>query len=216
MSEQAIRKRRERQSWAAVGSRHDKTIRFAAIFAPASAFILAAFLVLTPIASNRDVSFVLAKSNVAVAKERLRITQALYRGEDSAGRPFQLTADSAVQATSKDPVVKLGHLAAQILFAEGPATIHANGGSYDMDNENVVINGPMLFNTADGYQMTARDVSLNLKTRLLKSGGAVDGRIPLGSFSAGQLQADLGTRTVMLQGRAHLHIDQRSGRGWKL
>ena len=58
--------------------------------------------------------------------------------------------------------------------------------------------------------------SLDLKSRLLRSGGAVDGHIPLGNFSAGHLAADLATRTVTLEGHAHLHIDQRGGRGWKL
>lgn len=216
LSAQAIRERGARQSWAAKGSRHDVIVRATGIILPMAAGVLGAIMIFTPLTSTKDVSFVLAKNNVAIAKERLRITQALYRGEDSQGRAFQLKAGSAIQATSKDPVVKLKDLSAQIVLTEGPATIRANGGNYDMDSETVSINGPMLFNTADGYQMAARDVSLDLKSRLLRSGGAVDGHIPLGNFSAGHLAADLATRTVTLEGHAHLHIDQRGGRGWKL
>jgi lipopolysaccharide export system protein LptC len=40
----------------------------------------------------------------------------------------------------------------------------------------------------------------------------VDGQMPLGSFSAGRMQADLEARTVTLEGRAHLHIVQGRGR----
>jgi lipopolysaccharide export system protein LptC len=215
-SVQAIRERHARLRWAVKGSSHDVKIRVASAILPIAAAVLAAIMLFAPLASNRDVSFVLAKNNVAVARERLRITEALYRGEDSAGRAFQLRAGSAVQATSKDPIVKLSQLSAEINMIEGPASMHANGGRYDMDSETVNIEGPMVFKTADGYQVSARDVSLNLKTRQLNSGGMVDGRIPLGSFSAGRLHADLATHAVTLDGHAHLHIDQRGGRGMKL
>jgi lipopolysaccharide export system protein LptC len=215
MSEQAIRERGARQRWAAKGGRHDIVVRAAGVAMPLAAGMLAAIMIFTPLANTKDVSFVLAKNNVALAKERLRITRALYRGEDSQGRPFRLSAGSAVQLSSKDPVVRLNALSAQIALSEGPATMQATGGRYDMNSETVSIDGPMMFATADGYKITARDVSLNLKTRLLNSGGMVDGRIPLGSFSAGHMSADLATHAVTLDGHAHLHIDQRGGRGWK-
>lgn len=215
MSDQAIRARNERKHWAAVGSSHDRVVKIAAIILPAIAGSLGAIMVLAPISAQNDVSFVLAKNNVAVAKERLRITNATYRGEDSVGRSFQITAGSAVQASSRDPLVMLSNFSAQIGLTEGPATMQANTGQYDMNAENVRINGPMVFRTADGYQMTARDVSLDLKTRQISSAGPVDGRIPLGSFSASRLSADVSARTVSLEGNAHLHIDQRNGRGWR-
>jgi lipopolysaccharide export system protein LptC len=40
------------------------------------------------------------------------------------------------------------------------------------------------------------------------SRGPVEGRLPLGNFSAGRFRVDLGTRTVVLDGRARLHIKQ--------
>jgi lipopolysaccharide export system protein LptC len=215
MSEQAIRERNVRKIWAAVGSRHDRIVRVAQVLLPALGGSFAAVMILAPLSAQNDVSFVLAKNNVAFAKERMKITNATYRGEDSEGRSFQIRAGSAIQATSRDPLVMLSQLSAQIGLTEGLATMAANTGQYDMNAENVRINGPMVFRTADNYQMTARDVSLDLKTRQITSAGAVDGHIPLGSFKADHLSADIATRTVTLQGNAHLHIDQRSGRGWK-
>ncbi len=215
MSEQAIRARNLRQVWAAVGSGHDRAVRVAGVVLPLLAGALGAVLLFAPISASRDVSFVLAKNNVAIAKERLRLTQAVYRGEDSSGRPFQIVAGSAVQASSRDPIVVLSQLSAKIGLTEGPATVQADSGQYDMNAENVKFNGPMVFATADGYQFTARDVSLDLKSRQISSAGRVDGRIPLGSFSADHLNADITARAVKLDGRVHLHIDQRGGRGWK-
>ena len=166
-----------------------------------------------PIASpNGDVSFVLAKDSVSMAKERLRVSAATYRGEDSNGRPFEIKAGSAVQRSSQDPVVRLSDLMAKIQFAEGPATLSANTGRYDMDREIVQVDGPLVFQTSDGYRVEASDVAVGLKTRKLASAGAVSGTMPLGTFTAGRIRADLTARTVTLDGRARLHIVQGQAR----
>ncbi len=154
----------------------------------------------------------LAKDNVQIARERMRVTAATYRGEDGKGQPFQLTAGSAVQATSRDPVVKLNDLTANILLKDGPASLHADTGRYDMDREIVSVVGPVVFVSSGGYRLQTRDVAIGLKTRKLASGGPVDGRMPLGSFSADRIEADLGARSVTLEGRARLHIVQARAR----
>lgn len=169
-------------------------------------------MIFAPLAMRSEVSFVLAKDNVQVAKERMRVTAATYRGEDSKGQPFQMTAGSAVQATSSDPVVKLSNLTASIALKDGPATLHADAGRYDMDREIVSIVGPVVFSSTDGYRLETRDVAVGLKTRKLASGGPVDGKMPLGSFSADSIQADLAAHTVTLDGRARLHIEQGRAR----
>ena len=56
--------------------------------------------------------------------------------------------------------------------------------------------------------MGTRDVDIDLRNNTLTSRGAVEGEMPLGRFSAGQLHANLPNRTVVLSGRARLHIVQ--------
>src|SRR3546814_15256949 len=72
---------------------------------------------------------------------------------------------------------------------------------------------PVQFQTADGYRLTTRDVDIDMKARTMKSHGRVDGRMPVGTFSGDQLKADLSARTVTLQGRARLRIDQNGIKG---
>jgi len=66
----------------------------------------------------------------------------------------------------------------------------------------------LLFSAADGYRMGTRDVDVDLRNNTMTSRGAVEGQMPLGTFSAGQLHANLPDRTVILSGRARLHIVQ--------
>ena len=85
---------------------------------------------------------------------------------------------------------------------EGPALLRADRARYDMDRESVAIDGPITYQSADGYRLVTRDVNVDLKSRTLASEGAVEGRMPLGTFSGGRLSADLAARIVRLDGRA--------------
>lgn len=210
MSDAVIRSARQR--WARPGSRHDWVVKGARIVLPAIIGVLGAALIFAPLANRGDISFVLAKDTVAMATERLRVTAATYRGEDGKGQPFELRAGSAVQTTSRDPVVRLKDLSASIALADGPATMVAQAGRYDMDREIVSVQGPIVFQSADGYRLETRDVAVGLKTRRIASGGPVDGKMPLGRFTAGRISADLSARTVTLDGRARLHIVQGRAR----
>lgn len=213
MSELAERRRRARRSWAITGSSQDTVVAVARIALPVAIAVLAAFLALAPLTVGRDISFMLSKDRVDVAKERMRVTRAVYRGQDGKGQPFRLTAASAVQATSKDPIVRLQTLDARIGLAAGPTTITAQRGRYDMDSERIAIDGPVLFDGAGGYRIATRDVLVDMKSRDVASHGAVDGTMPLGTFTADTLRANLDSRVVRLEGRARLHIVQGGARG---
>lgn len=201
-----------RQRWAAPGGRHDLTVKLSRIILPVGVGVLAAVLIAAPLTVRGDISFVLAKDSVARATERMRVTQASYRGQDSKGQPFQLTAASAVQQSSADPVVRLKNLTAAIQMRDGPATVTADSGRYDMTREIVNIDGPIRFASADGFQIETRDVALGLKSRMIASGGRISGSMPLGRFEADQLRANLDSRVITLVGRARLHIVQRRAR----
>jgi len=208
MSEQGDQERREKRGWAAPGGSHDRVVKLLKLALPALIGVVGAFLVFSPLEEKQEVSFLLDKNKVGSAEERLKVSAAQYRGQDDQGRPFMLSAQSALQATSAEPVVDIRGLSAQIQLDSGPAGFRANRARYNMDNDHVDVVGPILFSAADGYRMGTRDVTVNMRNRTLVSRGAVDGRMPLGRFSADQLQVSLPDRKVVLNGRARLHIDQ--------
>ncbi len=213
MSQLAEDQRRERRIWAASGSSHDRLIATLRVVLPMAVGVLAAFLALAPLTVGRDISFVLSKDRVDVASERMRVERAVYRGQDSKGEAFTLNAASAIQATSRDPIVHLTQLDAKIQLTDGPATIRANQGRYDMDNQDIAIDGPVVFDTADGYHITTRDVFVNMNDRMAHSRAPVDGTMPLGHFTADQMSADLERHIVRLDGHVHLHIVRGQARG---
>ncbi|GAA0641463.1 MAG: LPS export ABC transporter periplasmic protein LptC [Sphingomonadales bacterium RIFCSPHIGHO2_01_FULL_65_20] len=208
MTQRADQMRSRRQLFAAPGSSHDKMVRFLGMFLPAAIGVLVAFLALAPLLRNTEVSFLLDKNQVDIARERMRVTQALYRGQDSEGRPFSLEAGSAVQKSSRNPVVEMNDLAARILLKDGPGVLEAGRGNYNMDTEQVEVVGPVQFSSANGYRMVTRDVDIDLPKRSMVSRGEVTGRLPTGTFRADRLKANLAERTVTLEGRARLRMTQ--------
>ena len=210
MSELAERERIVKRGWAAPGGFHDHFIRALKIAMPALIGVVLAFLAFAPLEEKQEVSFVLDKNKVEQAEERMRVQSAQYRGQDSLGRPVILNARSALQMSSADPVVQIRDMSAQIQLDSGPARLRALNARYNLQSDKVDVIGPILLTAADGYRLATRDVRVDLRSQTLKSRGAVEGRMPLGRFTASSLEADLRQRRVVLSGRARLHIEQNA------
>ncbi|MBA4047734.1 MAG: LPS export ABC transporter periplasmic protein LptC [Sphingomonas sp.] len=210
MSDRANRIRSVRQRWAAPDSRHDVVVGVSRFILPVLIGVLSAFLVFMPLQGSGDVSFLLDKNKVEVASERLRIQSAMYRGADQLGRSFSISADSAVQKSSAEPVVQLSGLAARIALADGPATLAADRGRYDMKREQVAVDSAVQLRAADGYGLTTSSAVIDFKSRRLFSNQPVRGTLPQGSFRADRMTADLDRRIVRLDGNTHLRITPRS------
>jgi lipopolysaccharide export system protein LptC len=202
----ADRIRTRRQAYAAPGSGLDKAVRFLAVALPAGVGVVAAMMLITPLSPRGEVSFLLDRNKVAIAEDRLRVDNAMYRGEDTNGRPFSLSAGEAVQASGSVPLVELRDLVARILLEEGPAVLSAPNGAYNIEEEQLAVPGTVSFTAADGYAISARDVTIDLRSRTLIGNGRVEGAIPAGTFAADDFRADLPNRNFVLSGNAQLHM----------
>lgn len=196
--------RGRRQHFAAPGGSHDKLIGFLARALPMGVGVIAALMVITPLSPHGEVSFLLDRNKVALIDERLSVDNAMYRGRDDKGRPFSVMAGEAVQRSSAEGLVRMQDLVAQLLLNDGPARLSAEGGTYNIDAETVTIDGPVRLIASDGYAMTARGVSVDLKARVMRGDNGVSGEVPAGTFSARTIRADLAARTIALEGSSRL------------
>lgn len=204
MTVQADIIRDKRQHFAAPGGFHDRLVGFLVKALPAAIGVVAAVMILVPLSPRGEISFLLDRNKVAVTGERIHVDEAMYRGEDNQGRPFQLTAGSAIQPTPAEPILQLTDLVARLQLRDGPAELAAPGGAYNFDTNQVAVPGPVNFLAAGGYRMITQNVAIDLKTRRVAGSGGVSGLVPAGTFAADRISADLGERTVTLQGNARL------------
>ena len=206
MTAQADLVRSRRMRFALPGGFHDRLVRTLAVALPAGVGLLFAIMVFSPLAPRGEVSFLLDRSKVAMADDRVRAEGAMYRGDDSKGRPFSLTAQEAVQRSADNPVVEMKNLAARLLLGSGPAVLSAGSGAWRMDDQRISVFGPVVFAASDGYRMTATDVDIDLQNQRMASRGRVEGSVPAGTFSADRIRADLEARTITLDGNARLRM----------
>ena len=208
MSELANQEREVKQRWAVPGSSHDRIIRFAKIALPSAVGALIAFLALAPLDKSGDISFILDKNEVESAPERMRVEQARYVGEGNRGQKFQITANRALQRTSEQPIVDIWGMLARFGLRQGPVTVAANQGRYNLDEQQVSVVGPVRVAGPEGEQLVTNNVTVDLKQNTLHGDGGVSGRMNLGQFEAGRLRADLDSRTIVLDGGTRLKIVQ--------
>jgi lipopolysaccharide export system protein LptC len=208
MAETGSAQRAGKARWAQPGSAHDRLIHWSKIALPSAVGALVAILALAPLDKQSDVSFILDKKKVENAPERMRVEAARYTGTDNKGQQFIMVANRAIQHSSDVPVVDIQGMFARLDMTQGPLLIGANRGRYNLDTQKVAIDGPVKVAGPDGYRLATRDVTVDLKQRQLASAGPVAGQMRLGSFQAGQLHADLGDRTVVLDGGVRLKIVQ--------
>ena len=208
MSDLANQEREVKQRWAVPGSSHDRIVRFAKVALPSAVGVVIAFLAMAPLDKSGDVSFILDKNQVENAPERMRVEQARYVGQDNNGQKFLIVANRALQRTSEQPIVDIWGMLARFGLAQGPVTVAANQGQYNLDEQKVTVQGAVRVAGPEGEQLVTRDVTVDLKQNVMTSDGGVAGRMELGQFEASRLRANLNDRTVVLDGGARLKIVQ--------
>jgi lipopolysaccharide export system protein LptC len=196
------------QRWATPNSGHDRIVRWAKIGLPSAVGVLLAILFLAPLDRKGDVSFILDKKKVDSAPERMRVESARYSGTDNKGQMFEMIASRAIQPSSDTPIVDINGMLARLEQRQGPVTIAASKGRYNVDTQQVAIDGPVSVRGSDGFTLNTRDVTVDLKARELASQGPAQGAMRLGQFRANQIRADLDERKVVLDGGVRLKIVQ--------
>ena len=203
-----------RQRAALPGGTRDRLVGLLKWLLPVLAMLVLATIVILPLTKAQEFSFLLAKDKVAMAKERLRIDNAVYRGQTAQGEAFTIAAKGAVQRTSAVPVVELSRLTARLSGGrDGPAVVVAPSGRYMLESDMLMIEGPVRLDSAAGYTVDSPTVAVDLDKRTVAADGAVSGNLPMGAFRANRLRADITGKVLVLDGGAHLRIRRGSGRG---
>lgn len=192
------------------GGRHDFRVGILKTVLPVASAIVILTLVVLPLISRQEFSFLLSKNSAEVAGERMQVEDATYRGRTGAGEPFVVHASSALQKSSSVPVVLLRGLSAEITQEEGPARISAPSGEFMIDDNRVVVDGPVKAESASGYQLEGKRIVIDIGSKRVVSSDPVSGVLPSGTFRANSFLADFSGGRVVLEGDAQLRFRQKA------
>lgn len=188
------------------GSGRDTVVTVAKVALPVAAFILAAVLIALPLTMSQEFSFLLSKDSAMRAGERMALEEALYRGQTLRGEPFRISARSGVQKSTAVPIVVLSGLSAEIDRADGPAVVTAPSGEFLIDENRVIVNGPIAARSASGYRLDGARIIVDINANRIHSDQPVAGTLPMGRFRADTFDADIDGRRVILDGGVAMQI----------
>jgi lipopolysaccharide export system protein LptC len=188
------------------GGPRDAFVSIAKWAFPAAAGFLFAILIALPLTATQEFSFLLSKDSAARAGERMRVQEAAYRGETTRGEPFQIMAQSGVQKSSAVPVVRLEGLSAEIRQLEGPATVTAPSGEFLIEENRLVVDGPVVARSASGFSLDGDRIDVDINADRVSSSKPVSGTLPMGTFRANAFEADIKGEQVALTGGVQLRI----------
>lgn len=188
------------------GGPRDAFVAFAKWAFPVASIILFAVLVILPLSATQEFSFLLSKDSAARAGERMRIEAATYRGETGKGEPFEIIARSGVQKTSAVPIVQLSGLSARLEQLAGPAFVTAPTGEFFIEENRLVVDGPVVARSASGYSLDGNAIQVSLADNKVTTTEPVSGTLPMGTFRADSFAADIQGRQVRLLGSVKLRI----------
>ena len=206
MTARADLQRNRRREFAAPGGSHDRTVRILSVLLPGMIGVLLAVMITAPLSPRGEISFLLDRTKVAMVNDRMRALGAMYRGQDDRGRAFSVTAGSAIQHTAAQQLVQMKDVTARSMLDDGPAVMVAETGIYDFAHQTITVPGPVNMQSSDGYRMVTQGADIDLDHRQLVSHGAVEGRIPSGTFSADRIVANLDTHDIRLDGHAKFRM----------
>lgn len=139
--------------------------------------------------------------------DRLRMDSPRYVGQTGSKRPYAVTARSA----SLDPlganVVHLDRPAADIAVgADGEVRVKAQNGTYDRDDERLLLEGGIELVTSTGYRFVTPSARVNLAEGRIRGSEPIEGEGPGGTLSADRFEIHDAGDLIRFDGRVKVTV----------
>ena len=130
-----------------------------------------------------------------------------YDGSDSKGRPFSITAASAVQPQGGDDVINLTQPQADITMEDGSwVALTASKGVYRRKDDMLDLTGNVTMYHDNGMSFRTEAATIDLKGHTAKGDKPVQGQRSDGEIASDGFEVRDNGKTIIFTGRANLKI----------
>jgi lipopolysaccharide export system protein LptC len=197
--EQTDRKRRDRNRF------YTRIVRSLRFILPLFATGVVALLMAWP--RVRDTVATLPKDTLAPvpAVGKNELINPRYDGRDGNLRPYEVTADHAIQSPNDPKLVLLDKPKGRLALAD-PDSIAgaADSGTYNQADSKLNLSGHVTLTHSLGYAMTTEKLLVDIKTQTAVSDLPVHGNGPAGTIEATGIKVDHNAGILIFTGPAHL------------
>jgi lipopolysaccharide export system protein LptC len=177
-------------------------VRFMKFILPMIALGTVVAVIAWPQMAKRRMAIPLTFSDVETANAALVMNNPRYRGTDTNGQPYVVTADRAIQDPKDDKQVTLDRVQADITMTNGEWwSLNSDTGLYNGNSQMLDLYGNINVFGDRGSEMHGHSAEINLQTKVISSDDKVWGHAGFGSIQANGLRVyDRGRVIVFING----------------
>lgn len=175
---------------------------------PLAALGVLAMLALWPeIEGAEDRARLSFKRVLQARPDAVRVVEPRYQGLDEQGRPFTLSASTAVQAGSED-VVALDQPRADLLLSDGAwVYLESREGRFDKPRNHLDLAGQVTVHHDDGTQFVTEQAALDLTAGAAEGDRPVSAQGPFGTLTADGFRLRDRGQVVVFTGQARTVLE---------
>lgn len=177
-------------------------VRFMKFILPLIALGTVVAVIAWPQMAKRRMAIPLTFSDVETANSALVMNNPRYRGTDTSGQPYVVTADRAIQDPKDDKQVTLDRVQADVHMTTGEWwSLTSDTGLYNGTAQMLDLYGNINVYGDRGNEMHGHSAEINLQTKVISSDDKVWGHAGFGSIQANGLRVyDRGRVIVFING----------------
>lgn len=176
---------------------------------PVAACLLLAAIVLWP-ELNRTEERVRVQINLAaqVSPESMRVAQPRYRGLDEQGRPYNVTADAAIQAGASQNILDLTNPRAdQFLGEDAWVMLESRTGRFNRADNRLDLAGDVTLWHDNGTRMQTGQALVRMNAGYAEGNAPVAAQGPFGTLTSEGFRIIDRGQVVVFTGRAHTVLE---------
>lgn len=193
--------------------RHTFFVRFLRRAIPVGSVLAVIGLIVTPfLRPLQDVSG-LSLSSVGVTGGKVKMEAPRLTGYRKDNRPYEVTAESALQDIRNPTQIELATMKARIqMEQEGWVTVNARTGLFDSQNEKLKLIDDVKVHTESGYDMFMRTADINFKAGTVNSQEPVKVNLGQTKIDANTLDVKDNGALIVFEGRVRVVIENAPAR----
>jgi lipopolysaccharide export system protein LptC len=143
----------------------------------------------------------------------LRMDSPRYVGQTSSDRPYEVNARAASLDPLRANIVHLDRPSADIVLGDDDEVrLVAANGTYDRDNEKLLLDGGIEVVTRSGYRFVTPSARVNLAQGQVRGWQQIEGAGPAGTLSASRFEIQDSGDVLRFDGRVRVTILPPAGR----
>jgi lipopolysaccharide export system protein LptC len=202
--------RRDLDRMLRAAARHSRLVRFLRVAIPAAIIAVAAGLVVVTFFNPFKLigSFPIDPGKVSLSGTKIVMESPRLNGFTGDGRPYELTAQSAVQDVTKPDLLELNNLSAHVQQTDSERIdIQSVNGLYDTKAEVLQLRDHIVLTTTSGYVAYLSEATAKIATGNIVSDSPVTVKLPNGVLTSKRLEVIDNGALLRFTGDVELNID---------